>query len=41
MGYDIKVGKKALKHSKNDLDKALDYIREKEHTEKFDSQSLS
>lgn len=36
MGFDIKISKKALKHSKNDLDKALDYIREKEEVLKQD-----
>lgn len=28
MGFDVKISKNALKNSKNDVDKALDYIRE-------------
>ncbi len=29
MGFEIELAKKALKHSNNDLDRALDFIREK------------
>ena len=33
MGYDIKVATRNLKKSNNDLDRALDFIREEELTE--------
>jgi hypothetical protein len=28
MGFDLKTSKAALKHAKNDIEKAIDYIRE-------------
>lgn len=39
MGFDVSLGKKALKNSGNDLDKALDLIRDETllHKENYES----